>query len=198
MGAGGVIVPPKTYFEKIMAVCDKHDVFMISDEVICGFGRLGTTFGCETLGFRPQSISVAKALSSAYLPIAGVMIPEDLYQALLGESQKIGVFGHGFTYGGHPVAAAVALKALEIYARDRIIEKAAERGAAVPGAAAEARRPSAGRRSARARPDRRRRTGRRQSDQARVLAAARRRRARACNSRRQEGLIVRAVAAATY
>jgi 4-aminobutyrate---pyruvate transaminase len=129
MGAGGVIVPPKTYFEKIMAVCAKHDVFMISDEVICGFGRLGATFGCDKLGFRPHSISIAKMLSSAYLPIAGVMIPENMYQALLAESKKIGVFGHGFTYGGHPVSAAVALKALEVYARDRIVEKAAQRGA---------------------------------------------------------------------
>jgi 4-aminobutyrate--pyruvate transaminase len=127
MGAGGVIVPPKTYFEKIMAVCARHDVFMISDEVICGFGRLGTTFGCERLGFAPHSISVAKALSSAYLPIGGVMIPESMYQALLAESKKIGVFGHGFTYGGHPVAAAVALKAIEIYQRDRVFETAAER-----------------------------------------------------------------------
>ena len=127
MGAGGVIVPPRTYFQKINAVCAKHDVFVISDEVICGFGRLGTMFGCEKLGFRPQSISVAKALSSAYLPIAAVMIPELMYEALLAESKKIGVFGHGFTYGGHPVSAAVALKAIEIYARDRIIEKAAKR-----------------------------------------------------------------------
>jgi 4-aminobutyrate--pyruvate transaminase len=127
MGAGGVIVPPKTYFQKIMAVCAKHDLFVISDEVICGFGRLGTLFGCEKLGFKPQSISVAKALSSAYLPIAAVMIPELMYEALLAESKKIGVFGHGFTYGGHPVSAAVAVKTLEIYARDRIIEKAAKR-----------------------------------------------------------------------
>ena len=107
-----------------MTVCSKHDVFMISDEVICGFGRLGTAFGCEKLDFRPHSISIAKALSSAYLPIAGVMIPEDMYQALLAESKKIGVFGHGFTYGGHPVSAAVALKALEIYTRDRVFETA--------------------------------------------------------------------------
>jgi 4-aminobutyrate--pyruvate transaminase len=127
MGAGGVIVPPRSYFEKVMAVCAKHDVFMIDDEVICGFGRLGATFGCTKLDFVPHSISIAKALSSAYLPIAGVMIPEVMYQAMLAESKKIGVFGHGFTYGGHPVAAAVALKAIEIYARDRIIEKAAER-----------------------------------------------------------------------
>jgi 4-aminobutyrate---pyruvate transaminase len=125
MGAGGVIVPPKTYFEKIMKVCARHDVFMISDEVICGFGRLGTAFGCEKLNFQPHALSVAKALSSAYLPIAGVMIPEDEYQALLSESRKIGVFGHGFTYGGHPVSAAVALKALEIYQRDKIFERAA-------------------------------------------------------------------------
>jgi 4-aminobutyrate--pyruvate transaminase len=125
MGAGGVIVPPQTYFEKVMPVCARHDVFMISDEVICGFGRLGPTFGCEKLGFRPDALSVAKALSSAYLPIAGVMIPETMYQALLTESRKIGVFGHGFTYGGHPVSAAVALKAIEIYFRDRIFERAA-------------------------------------------------------------------------
>jgi 4-aminobutyrate---pyruvate transaminase len=101
-------------------------VFMISDEVICGFGRLGTAFGCEKLGFVPHSISVAKALSSAYLPIAGVMIPEALYQALLAESKKIGTFGHGFTYGGHPVSAAVALKAIEIYRRERIFDRAAK------------------------------------------------------------------------
>jgi 4-aminobutyrate---pyruvate transaminase len=127
MGAGGVIVPPRTYFPKIMAVCAKHDLFVISDEVICGFGRLGTLFGCDKLGFKPQAISIAKALSSAYLPIAAVMIPEVMYEALLAESKKVGVFGHGFTYGGHPVSAAVALKAIEIYARERVIENAAKR-----------------------------------------------------------------------
>ena len=127
MGAGGVIVPPNTYFPKIMAVCAKYDVFMISDEVICGFGRLGTPFGCTALGYKPHSLSVAKALSSAYLPIAGVMIPEEMYQALIVESKKIGTFGHGFTYSGHPVAAAVAIKTLEIYKRDRIFETAAAR-----------------------------------------------------------------------
>jgi 4-aminobutyrate--pyruvate transaminase len=127
MGAGGVIVPPKTYFAKIMAVCAKYDVFMIDDEVICGFGRLGPMFGCTALGYKPNSISVAKALSSAYMPIAGVMVPEDMYQALITESKKIGTFGHGFTYSGHPVAAAVAAKTLEIYQRDKIIETARTR-----------------------------------------------------------------------
>ena len=95
--------------------------------MITGFGRLGTTFGCDKLGFRPHSISIAKEMSSAYLPIAGVMVPEDMYQALLSESRKIGVFAHGFTYGGHPVSAAVALKAIEIYARDRIVEQVAQK-----------------------------------------------------------------------
>jgi 4-aminobutyrate--pyruvate transaminase len=127
MGAGGVIVPPKTYFEKIMEVCAKYDVFMIDDEVICGFGRLGPMFGATALGYKPNSISVAKALSSAYMPIAGVMIPEEMYQALIVESKKIGTFGHGFTYSGHPVSAAVAVKTLEIYQRDRIIETARTR-----------------------------------------------------------------------
>jgi 4-aminobutyrate--pyruvate transaminase len=127
MGAGGVIVPPKTYFEKIGRVCAAHDLYVISDEVICGFGRLGRNFGCEALGFRPHALSVAKALSSAYLPIAGVMLPEVMYQALLSESRKLGGFHHGFTYSGHPVAAAVAVKTLEIYARDKIFERAAAR-----------------------------------------------------------------------
>jgi len=127
MGAGGVIVPPKTYFPKIMEVCARYDVFMIDDEVICGFGRLGPMFGCDALGYKPNSISVAKALSSAYMPIAGVMIPEEMYQALIVESKKIGTFGHGFTYSGHPVSAAVAVKTLEIYQRDKIIETARTR-----------------------------------------------------------------------
>src|SRR6478609_7773412 len=100
---------------------------MIDDEVICGFGRLGAMFGCTTLGYKPNSISIAKALSSAYLPIAGVMVPEDMYQALIVESKKIGTFGHGFTYSGHPVSAAVAVKTLEIYQRDKIVEAAAAR-----------------------------------------------------------------------
>jgi 4-aminobutyrate--pyruvate transaminase len=125
MGAGGVIVPPTGYFEKIMKVCARYDLFTISDEVICGFGRLGEMFGSDAVGFRPEAISVAKALSSAYLPIAGVLVPERMYQALLAESSKIGIFGHGYTYSGHPVAAAVAIKTLEIYARDRIVEKVA-------------------------------------------------------------------------
>jgi len=127
MGAGGVIVPPKIYFREISKVCRKYDVYMISDEVICGFGRLGTMFGCSALGFDPDSITVAKALTSAYVPLAAVSVPQAMYEAMLDESRKIGVFGHGFTYSGHPVAAAVALKALEIYARERIADAVARK-----------------------------------------------------------------------
>jgi 4-aminobutyrate---pyruvate transaminase len=127
MGAGGVIVPPKTYFARISEVCRKYDVYMISDEVICGFGRLGQGFGCTLLGFEAHSISVAKALTSAYVPMAAVTVPEAMYQALVDQSRKIGAFGHGFTYSGHPVAAAVALKTLEIYERDRIPEAVARK-----------------------------------------------------------------------
>jgi 4-aminobutyrate--pyruvate transaminase len=121
MGAGGVIVPPKSYFQKIMAVCARHDLFVISDEVICGFGRLGTMFGCEKLGFKPQAISVAKALSSAYLPIAAVMITHRVYDAISEHTGKLGSFAHGFTYSGHPVSAAVALETLKIYEERDIV-----------------------------------------------------------------------------
>jgi 4-aminobutyrate--pyruvate transaminase len=125
MGAGGVLVPPEGYFPKIMEVCRKYDVYMIDDEVICGFGRLGAMFGGEVVGYSAHSISVAKALSSAYVPIAGVMVPQMMYDAMVDESRKIGTFGHGYTYSGHPVAAAVAIKTLEIFARERLVEKVA-------------------------------------------------------------------------
>ena len=115
MGAGGVIVPPETYFDKIQPVLKKHDVLFIVDEVICGFGRTGRMFGCETYGLKPDMITVAKALSSAYLPISALMISEPIYRAIAENSAKIGTFGHGFTYSAHPVCAAVALEALAIY-----------------------------------------------------------------------------------
>jgi len=121
MGAGGVVMPPKTYFEKIQAVLDKYDIYFISDEVICGFARTGNMFGAETFGMKPDSISIAKALSSAYLPIGAVTIGEDMYQAMIDESKKLGAFGHGFTYTAHPVAAAVACKTLEIYEKRDIV-----------------------------------------------------------------------------
>jgi 4-aminobutyrate---pyruvate transaminase len=121
MGAGGVIVPPATYFEKIQAVLTKYDVLLIADEVITGFGRLGQMFGSPVMGMKPDTMSLAKAITSSYQPLSAVLLPEHMYQAMLDESRKIGVFGHGNTYAGHPVAAAVANKTLEIYQRDNTV-----------------------------------------------------------------------------
>ena len=121
MGAGGVIVPPKTYFEKIQAVLKKYDVLFVADEVICGFGRTGNMFGTETFGLKPDIMTMAKALSSAYLPISAVLISEPIFQAISENSDKIGTFGHGFTYSGHPVPAAVAVETLKIYEERDIV-----------------------------------------------------------------------------
>lgn len=115
MGAGGVIVPPATYFEKIQAVLKRYDVLMIADEVITGLGRTGNMWGSQTFGIRPDMMSSAKQLSSGYLPISALMISEKIYRGLVTESEKLGIFGHGSTYGGHPVSAAVALETLNIY-----------------------------------------------------------------------------------
>ncbi len=120
-GAGGVIVPPKTYFEKIQAVLDRHDIRLIADEVICGFGRTGKMFGSQKFGMQPDSVSMAKAITSAYMPLGAVTVSEPVYEGLLSESEKLGMFAHGFTYSGHPVSAAVAVKTLEIYQRLNIV-----------------------------------------------------------------------------
>ena len=120
MGAGGVIVPPATYFQQIQEILHKYDVLLVADEVITGFGRTGETFGCQKFGIEPDLITLAKGLSAGYMPIGGVLIAERIYQAMLEQSRKIGTFGHGFTYSGHPVCAAVALRALEIYEEDDI------------------------------------------------------------------------------
>jgi 4-aminobutyrate---pyruvate transaminase len=114
-GAGGVILPAEGYFDAITKVLDRHGIPLIDDEVITGFGRTGNWFGCTTYGFEPASMTLAKALSSAYLPISAVLISPELADAIEQESGKIGTFGHGYTYTGHPVAAAVALKTIEIY-----------------------------------------------------------------------------------
>ena len=115
MGAGGVITPPKTYFAKIQAVLKKYDVLFVADEVICGFGRTGKMFATETYDLKPDFITVAKALSSAYLPISGVMMTQEVFDGISRQSGELGVLGHGFTYSGHPAAAAVALETLKIY-----------------------------------------------------------------------------------
>lgn len=121
MGAGGVILPPATYWEKVQAVLRKYDVLLIADEVICAFGRTGEMWGSTTYGLKPDMITCAKALSSGYLPIGAVMISEEIYDALVKQSEKIGMFSHGFTYSGHPVCSAVALETLKIYEEDDIL-----------------------------------------------------------------------------
>jgi len=121
MGAGGVIVPPATYFEKIQAVLKKYDVMLIADEVICGFGRTGKMWGSETYDLKPDMMTMAKALSSAYMPISALMVSDEIFADMVVESEKLGVFGHGFTYGGHPVACAVALETLKIYEERNIV-----------------------------------------------------------------------------
>jgi 4-aminobutyrate---pyruvate transaminase len=121
MGAGGVLLPPATYWEKIQAVLRKYDILLIADEVICGFGRTGEMWGTTTYGLKPDVITSAKALSSGYLPIGAVMVSEAIYGALVKQSEKIGVFSHGFTASGHPVTSAVALETLNIYEKDDIL-----------------------------------------------------------------------------
>lgn len=120
-GAGGAILPPKGYYAAIQKVLKKHGIALIDDEVITGFGRTGNWWGAETFDIHPDTMSLAKALSSAYLPIAAVLISPEMSEAIEAESGKIGTFGHGYTYSGHPVACAVALKAIELYQSRKIV-----------------------------------------------------------------------------
>ena len=126
MGAGGVIPPPRTYFEKIQEVLKRHDVLLIADEVICGFGRTGNPWGSDTYGIVPDIVTCAKQISSAYIPIGATMISEHIYQVVAEASARLGVFGSGYTYGGHPVAAAVALETLKIYEERNILSHVRE------------------------------------------------------------------------
>lgn len=121
MGAGGVMIPPATYFEKIQAVLRKYDVMFVADEVICGFGRTGNYWGSQTYSITPDIITCAKALSASFLPISAIIINDRVFQALADGSQTIGTWGHGFTYSGHPVAAAVAVETLKIYDEMNIV-----------------------------------------------------------------------------
>lgn len=127
-GAGGVIVPPAGYFEKVQALLERHDILFIDDEVICGFGRTGRPFGAETFGIVPDTMSVAKAVSSAYLPMSAVLLPEWMYEAFVDMSAELGNFSHGFTYSGHPVCSAVALRNLELMEERDLFSHAARVG----------------------------------------------------------------------
>ena len=121
MGAGGVIVPPATYFDRIQPILKKYEILFVVDEVICGFGRTGSMFGTQTFNLQPDIITVAKALSAGYLPISGTLMSNSLYDILVMQSDKLGIFGHGYTYSSHPVPAAVALETLKIYEERDIV-----------------------------------------------------------------------------
>jgi 4-aminobutyrate--pyruvate transaminase len=114
-GGGGAITPPEGYFELIQPILKQHDILFVTDEVICGFGRTGNMWGCDTYGLKPDILTCAKQLSASYQPISATLISDALYDSLLEGSRRHGSFGHGFTYGAHPVACAVALETLAIY-----------------------------------------------------------------------------------
>ena len=118
-GAGGVIVPPETYWPEIQRICDKYGVLLVSDEVICGFGRTGHWFGCDRFGFRPDLMTFAKGVTSGYVPLGGVMVGQRVAQVLIEQG---GEFNHGYTYSGHPVACAVALANIRLLQREHIVE----------------------------------------------------------------------------
>lgn len=119
-GAGGVIVPPATYWPEIQRICDKHGILLVSDEVICGFGRTGQWFGCETFGYRPDLMTFAKGVTSGYIPLGGVMVGERVAQVLIEQG---GEFNHGYTYSGHPVACAVGLANIKLIQREGLVER---------------------------------------------------------------------------
>ncbi len=123
MGAGGVIIPPKNYFHEIGKVLKRYDILQISDEVICGFGRTGEWFGSQTLGMQPDALSMAKQLTAGYAPLSAVAITEEMAEIIEAQTGEVGVFGHGFTYGGHPVGCSVGIKALQIYKERKIVDR---------------------------------------------------------------------------
>ena len=129
MGAGGVIPPPRGYFERIQPILAANDILLIADEVICGFGRLGSWFGSQHYGLEPDLISMAKGLTSGYVPLSAVVVSEEIWSVLEGGTDELGVFAHGYTYSGHPVSAAVALANLDILESEKLVENAARVGA---------------------------------------------------------------------
>jgi len=118
-GAGGVIIPPETYWPRVQEICSKYDILIVVDEVICGFGRTGNWFGSDTYGINPDIITMAKGISSGYIPLSGIMVGKRVSDILIDEG---GEFYHGYTYSGHPVACAVAIENLKIIREENLIE----------------------------------------------------------------------------
>jgi putrescine aminotransferase len=122
-GAGGVVIPPRTYWPEVQRICDKYGILLVADEVICGFGRLGTWFGSELMGIRPDLIAFAKGVTSGYIPLGGVLVGDRVAEVLTGQG---GDFNHGFTYSGHPVACAAALENIRILQDEQLVRKVAQ------------------------------------------------------------------------
>ena len=129
MGAGGVIVPPEGYYQAIREVLTRHDILLIADEVITGFGRLGQPFGTDVFGIEPDLIVIAKGVTSGYAPLSGVMVSEDVWRTIVSGEERFGVFGHGFTYTAHPGPAAAALANLDVIEKEGLVDQAGLRGA---------------------------------------------------------------------
>ncbi|PLP59322.1 aspartate aminotransferase family protein [Mesorhizobium loti] len=127
-GGGGVVIPPPGYYPRIQEILRRNDILFIADEVISGFGRLGEPFGTQVFGLKPDIITVAKMLSAAYAPISALYLSEAIVETLKEGADRVGTFGHGYTYSGHPVSAAVALETLRIYREDKIIDRARQAG----------------------------------------------------------------------
>lgn len=128
MAAGGVHIPPATYWQKIQDICRKYDILIVADEVITGFGRTGSMFGCETYGIKPDILVLSKQITSSYQPLSAVLINQRVYEGIADQSSVIGTFAHGFTGGGHPVAAAVALENIAIIEEEGLVERADKMG----------------------------------------------------------------------
>ncbi len=131
LGTGGIIPPPEGYWDEIQAVLDKYDVLLIADEVVTAFGRIGAWFGSSNYAMRPDLITVAKGLTSAYAPLSAVLIGERVADALSARSDEVGAFSHGYTYSGHPICVAAANANLDVLERERIVEHVADLGTAL-------------------------------------------------------------------
>ena len=138
LGTGGIVPPPAGYWQKIQAVLKKYDVLLVADEVVTGFGRLGSMFGSDHYGIKPDLITIAKGLTSAYAPLSGVIVSDKVWQVLVQGSDKLGSLGHGWTYSAHPICAAAGVANLELIDRLGLVENAAEVGAYFRGRLAEA------------------------------------------------------------
>ena len=121
-GAGGVIVPPESYWPEVQRILNERDILFVSDEVICGFGRTGSMFGCQTYDTQPDLITFAKAVTNGFQPLGGVMVNDKIADVI---TSKGGEFGHGFTYSGHPIACAAAVATLDIIERESMVDRVA-------------------------------------------------------------------------